>query len=603
MPKRPGNFTPTLEQYHLFLEMLPSMDGTTLKLMRSIVNKMRSSGCKPTNETFKFLFMGRMKLGDQTGSLLYPISMSAVLEDMEREGVPYDASFGELLIEEYTKRGQARIGEQVLAMYEDKFRTQDYEGRQGMAAADLKLVQMAQARGMHSAIQFFRYWKPKQKPSPENITSMLRHSLRLRDLQLLEREFGVKCTVKHWSLLINSNVRVGNARTAYEIYNAAKEAGIIPDTPMVAPLIRFMCQPRPDPSEDETFLGFALRLYDDLRMAFPPKETAQLEEQSTGPDYAIYATLLRGLATCVQSHKYMDVVMELMDDMAKRNLVPDDSAMVTSFIILHMRNSPTLEDALRIYRQHKAGLDENGYAAVLNTFCKLRFGKSVEIPSLKGYFEIVKDMRHGGVNITIEVYTILLSELGLLATQVLKNGGEGAASTLNKLTLTTRRAHDLLTLDASLSPDTILWNQMMNTYQRLECFADAYRIWEMMFLSGQFDQTSVSIILDACGFAGAYPIAQKIITKLSRDSYQFSTHNLNTWLECLCRLGRLDEAISSLCGEGEEPFSDVKPDVESVKIVFKFAKGEKREMDVLVRVRTRLPHVWSELPASIRELI
>jgi len=268
-----------------------------------------------------------------------------------------------------------------------------------------------------------------------------------------------------------------------------------------------------------------------------------------------------------------------------------------------MRNAPTVQDALNVYRLHKSGLDEKGYVAVLAAFCRLRFAKSVQILSLKGYFEIVKDMRFAGLSITVQVYTILLNQLGLIATQMMKESGEGAIETRNQLILTVRRAHDLLTLDASISPDTMLWNQLMDTYQRLGCFADAYRVWEMMYMSGQFNSTSVSTMLDACGFAGAYSVAKRIVTRLVKDTYQFTPHNWNSWLECLCRMSRLDEAVDSLCGEYQGSFRDVASDVENVKMLFKFAKSESREAVVLDQVRTRLPHVWNQLPLSIRELI
>ncbi|KAF5352657.1 hypothetical protein D9756_005972 [Leucocoprinus leucothites] len=604
MPMRAGNFTPSIEQYHLFLEALPDMEGASLKLMRSVVNKMRQSGCKPTTETFKLVFLGRMKLGDLNESPLRPVSMAAVFEDMEREDLPYDPSFGELLLQEFTKRGQTKVGQQILGMYEDKFRDEDREGRKKLSPTELKLVQMAQAKGMHSAIHYFKHLRPKQNPSEGDITAMLRHSLQSRDLQLLEREFGVKCTIIHWSLLINNNVRAGKPGVAYSILKTAKDAGIVPDAPMITPLIRFLCQSRPSPSEEEQHISLALYLYDELRKACPPPESVPSEpnEHSKGPDYTLYTTLLRGLSTSKQSHKYMEIAKELMGDMVKRNLVPDDSNMFTSIIILYMRNAPTVEDALAFYRQHKSALDESGFTAVLAAFCKLRFGDSIQIPSLKGYFEIVKDMRLAGFDITVEVYTILLNQLGFIATQILKEGGESTTETRNSLVSTTRRVHDLLSLDASLSPDTILWNQLMDTYQRLGCFGDAYRVWEMIYLSGQFDSTSVSVMLDACAFSEAYSVARKIITKLTRDDYQFTSHNWNTWMECLCRMGRLDEAIGFLCGK-EESLRNVKRDVESVKIVFKFAKSQKREAEVLVHVRAMLPHIWEQLPSSIRELI
>jgi len=602
MPKRPGNFSPLLEQYHLLLEAIPDMEGTSLRLMRSIVSKMRSSGCKPTNETFKLVFLGRMKLDDQNNSLLQPVSMAAVFEDMEKEDLGYDPSFGDLLLEEFAKRGKSRLGEKLLFMYEDKFL--DRDGRKEPSPEDLKLTQLTQNKGIHSAIQYFRRLKPKKKPSDDNVTAMLRNSLQLHHLQLLEQEFSIKCNIIHWSLLINNNVRAGKASEAYNIYKTARDAGIVPDAPMITPLIGFLCRPTFNSTEEHS-IELALHLYNELRQAHPPPQDApsQADEYSNGPDYPLYASLLRGLSSSKNPLKYTKIAQEVMDDMAKRNCVPDDSNVVTSIIILFMRNAPTVQDALNVYRLHKSGLDEKGYVAVLATFCRLRFEKSVQIPSLKGYFEIVKDMRFAGLSITVQVYTILLNRLGLIATQMMKESGEGAIETRNQLILTVRRVHDLLTLDASISPDTTLWNQLMNTYQRLGCFADAYRVWEMMYMSGQFDSTSVSTMLDACGFAGAYSIAKRIVTRLVKDTYQFTPHNWNTWLECLCRMGRLDEAVDSLCGEYQGSFRDVALDVENVKVVFKFAKSESREAVVLDQVRTRLPHVWNQLPPSIRELI
>ncbi|KAJ3560275.1 hypothetical protein NP233_g10946 [Leucocoprinus birnbaumii] len=606
MPKRPGNFTPTLEQYHMFLEAIPDMPGTSLKFMRSVVNKMRQCGCPPTTETFKILFQARMKLGDLTESVLPAVSAASVFEDMEREQLPYDPSFSKLLLKEYEKRGFNKTGEQVHIMYEDKFRLDLKDGRKMLSPDEAKLVHMAQTRGAQAAVHLFKHLRPRQKPTANDISAMLRHRLQLRDLQLVEREFGIKCSIVHWSYLINNNVRAGKASTAYSIMKAAIEAGIKPDAPMVTPLIRHLCQPRPNIEEEDQCIGAALYFYKELCSAYPPPETVPLEPNepsSKGPDYVLYSILLHGLSTAKQPLKWWNVAKGLMADMARRNLVPDDSNMVTSIVILCMRNSPTVEEALHVYRQHKSVLDQKGFTAVLATFCKLRFGEGVQVPSLKGYFEIVKDMRLAGFSITIEVYTTLLNQLGQIATQVAKEGGPDVAPTIENLIRTTRRVHDLLTLDSSLTADTILWNQLMDTYQRLGCFAETYRLWEMMYLSGQYDTTSVSIMLDACGFAGAHSVARSMLTKLAKDSYQFTLHNFNTWLESLCRMRRLDEAIGALCGRDQATFRALKPDLESVQIVFKFAKEEKRGSEVLIHVRAKLPLIWEQLPSSIRESI
>lgn len=607
MPKRPGHVTPSLEHYHMFLQALPEMENCSFRFMRGVVNNMRPVGCKPTNETFKLLFSGRWRLHDQGGSRVRPVAVAAMFEDMEREGLPYDPSFSELLYDEYFKRGLPLYAEQVQNMYRTRFRACDASVRSAHGDMDLRIMQTAQSKGMRSAIALYKSWKPEKSPSSEQIRTMLRHTRHLPDLHLIEKEFHVKCDVIHWSLLISNNVRAGKLQEALDIYEESKLRGITPDAAMVSPLIHSLCRSSFGPPQ-EANIDRALSLYQDLRAAVPLEESSSPQrashlEHSAGPDQDIYATLLRGLATAKSSRHYMDVAKELMDDMTARNCAQDDSSTVSSIIVLHMRNSSSIEEALEVYRRLKSSLDEKGYTTVLSAFCKLRFGESIQIPSLRGYFEMVKDMRLAGLNITIEVYTILLHQLGLVATQIQEAKHPDVAAFRDKLILTTRRTHDLLTLDASLSPDAILWNQMIDTYQRLGCFADAYRVWEMMYLSGQFDPTSVSIIFDACGYAGAYSVAKRIIKRLVRDDYQFSLHNWNTWLECLCRLGKLDEAVQVLCGEGEGLPKGAQLDTESVKIVFKFAKGERREVEILRHVKRQLPDLWITLPPYIQDLI
>ena len=34
--------------------------------------------------------------------------------------------------------------------------------------------------------------------------------------------------------------------------------------------------------------------------------------------------------------------------------------------------------------------------------------------------------------------------------------------------------------DPSITPDTLLWNQLMNAYQRVGLFVEAYRVWEVL---------------------------------------------------------------------------------------------------------------------------
>jgi pentatricopeptide repeat protein len=601
MPKLPGHITPTLEHYHMFLKALPDMETCTLRIMRSIVKNMRPVGCKPTHETFEILWINRWKLYDAGNNIIRPNTATALFDDMERDGLSHSPSFSALLFQEYSRRGFPAYAEQARNMYDARFSANDTSASPAYGEMDIRLIRAAHSKGMRSAIILFKSWKPDRIPSPKQIGTLLRHSRLLADLRLIEQEFSVKCDVAHWTRIIMNNTRAGQLREALSIYDESKLAGIIPDTTMASPLIHSLCQSSFSPPQ-EADIEKALSIYQDLCSAVSPEEN--YADHPSSPDQDIYSTLLRGLATVKNFYKYMNTAKKIMDDMAARDVTYEDSATATSIIALHIRNATNTEEALEIYRRLKSPLDDKGYTTVLNIFCKLRFEATTTIPSLRGYFEIVKDMRLAGFNTTVEVYTILLHQLGIIATEVRqRHGFPDAPLVLERLIHTLRRVHDLLTLDASLSPDAVLWNQMINTYQRLGCFADAYRIWEMMYISGQFNSSSVSSILDACGYASAYSIARRVVERLMKDNYRFTSHNWSTWLECLCRVGKLDEAIKILCGESETSPQGVRLDAESVKLVFKFAKGEGRGGEMLRQVMEKSPDLWDTLPVHVQEFI
>jgi len=108
----------------------------------------------------------------------------------------------------------------------------------------------------------------------------------------------------------------------------------------------------------------------------------------------------------------------------------------------------------------------------------------------------------------------------------------------------------------------------------------------------------VSIILDGCGYAGQWQTATQICSKLLNDGYSFNLRTWHAWLECLCRLGKLDEAVKMVClSMGKQ----VRPDVNTVKILFHFAKKTKQLHNVQVRIRRYLPDLYHSLPEDLRE--
>jgi len=529
---------------------------------------------------------------------------STILEDMKREGLPFDQTLSDMLFSGYADRGKFVYAREIQSLFERQFpKVQSSEDERNLSWI-FKLSRASQYRGVKGAMETFRSLEQEGcKADPATVRALLRHSCTLSDLEYVEKELELKPSIDVYSRVIDNCTRAGHIAGALALYDRAKSEGLKPDAPLVAPLIKFLCQ-MIDGEPPEESLDKAIVLYQDLSSCHPfdiaTKDKASYLEHSAGPDLNIYHMLLRGLASSSNIQKYFPVASSLLEDMDVRGLSKNDSITASSIIVLHMRNAKQPADALDAYHMHRSSLDEKGYAVVLHAFSKLTFGSIAHVPSLIDYFGIARDMRQAGFAITTEVYTILLKRLALLATQLSHGGqiegdtsGDVEAEFRISLIATTRRVHDLLTLDANISPDAHVWNQLMDTYQRLGCFGDAYRVWELLYLSGMFDHVSVSIILDACGYAGAWQVAKQVRQRLARDKFKLNQRNWNAWIECLCRLGHLNDAVKTVCIEmgGEE----VSADVESVRILLKFARKAGRQDEVVSRIRQYLPDLWTSL--------
>lgn len=603
MPSRPERSTPTLDQFHMFLKACVVPES--FKYMRNVVLSMRRVGCQPTNETFKILIRARWEKSTREEKVPHVIVFSTIIDDMKQEGLPYDPGIDDTLYDNYAIRGFTAYAEQIRTIYHAQFPNIPSSQEQQTTELDLKLYQAVQAGGIKAAIELFRSTRlDGDITSTATSISVLQYSRMIDDLRTMEKELDVKATAGDWSMLISNNVRSGNLSDAISVYQEMKKLDVVPDTASVCSLIKSLCQSTlKTPSEN--FLDHALSMYHDLdKTASSPSPSAPAVEEvglSNGPSADVYEALLRGLASSTNVSKYLPLAKSLMADMGARNMSLKDSIAASSIIVLLMRQSPTPSDALEVYQGLCSSLDEKGYAIVLNAFSKLIFGDGIRIPSLNDYFNIIKDMRCASLNITAEVYTIFLRQLGAVATQLQDLGEDSSADLSNQLLLTTRRTHDLLTLEAAVSPDADVWNHLMHTYERLGCFADSYRVWDLMYLTGRFDNLSVSIILEACGHAGAWQVARNICAKLFNDRFQFNLHNWNTWLECLCRLGRLNDALKVACLDMGKGNNSVAPDVESAQILIKYSKQANQYKEVLARIQRHLPDLWRNLPEDLKQ--
>ena len=571
MPLLPGHSKPDLYQMHLVLKA--SSETSTFQFLRDFVTNMRRMNQRPTIQTFSILFNARWKIASRNDEVPSVDELAFLVREYVRQGLPFDPVIAEALYVGYSRIGKVDQAKEILDIYE-------------LATNPLQdgNEEITEETSLNS--------RPHDPATP-----LLRHAKTYADIKQVSESPGMRCTVAHYSIVLNNSLKAGNLKEALHIYEQSKADGIVPDAPLISPLLRALAR---EPSEES--IDKAVTIYRDLANAAPTgtvQIVKSLNDHSPGPDAAIYSCLFRMLLSSPNNAKYIPIVNSLLDEMEARGLPMDNNSVATTKIILEMRQTRTFEDALDTYLKHRRKLNEHGYAAVLQEYCRLSFSGNLEVPLITDYFSFINDMRQQQLRITPTVYTIILHHIGITATRLRQVNGSEQGS-YQRLIDTTRRVHDFLTLDASISPDAILWNQVMNTYQRLGCFGDAYRMWEMMYLTGRYDQVSVNIMLDACGYAGQINLANSIRSKLAKVGFALDMRNWNTWVECLCRNGKFSDAINVLCVEMEK--NGVEPNLETFRILLKFSKKFARSQDIRRRLEKSVPHLWSRLPEYIRNI-
>ena len=591
MPQKPGNMTPTLLQWHMFFEWCA--ETGLVKFIHHGVSKMHRSGRRPSFKTFEILFKSLFDSGAPLKKFY------DALDVMEQTSLTYNESFANFIYDGFVNLGLADRALEMKNVYWKRFSERSKSTDPRMVEWTESIEREAEERGVIAALKLCKSLQREGfKPGPHTLTVLIRHTRRLDHLRYAEAELDLRANIIQWAILINNTVRVGDMSGALSIYEESKAAGIVPAVPLIHPLVNALCTS--SSSLDDAVIDRALELYKDLAEAAPIAQSqapkSPKHRHSLGPDANLYNILFRAFGASKNVRKYFPIALSLLEEMEARNVELESPLAVSALIIVVMRCSSSFDDGLKAYRRicrrpNAPRLDAKGYQAILNTFTQLSFGHET-LPSVWHYFEVVKDMRMAGVEVTAPVYTILLRHLALLAADLPPEERDSIAAAV-------RRVHDHLTLDPSLTPDTMLWNQLMDSYQRAGLFAEAYRVWEMLFITERFNNASVAIIIDACGFARSWPMAAQVCLKLSKIGFKFNQRTWNAWVECMCRVGKLDDALKVVCLEMGKDQPGVSPDVGTVKILLSFAARTNQQDEVMDRIKRYLPQLWHTLPNEL----
>ncbi|KAG8219511.1 hypothetical protein J3R82DRAFT_459 [Butyriboletus roseoflavus] len=595
MHEKPGNVRPFLEHWHAFLNYCA--DSGQPKIIRHAMSKMAHSGRKPNNNTFRIFFRALFNSGA-------PVSeFYNAFDRIENYSFRYDESLAEMLFEGFMKFNEPQQAVEVKEEFQNRFSKRVVKSNAIQAEWEESLENEVEKCGIESAVKLCEDFRREgYKVASHSLTVMLRSSRQVADLEYAEAALEMKAGPLQWSILVGNAVQAGDLPGADSIYRQFRLRGLTPDAPLIQPLVAALCESA-FRSHDDGPIDQALELYRELSLANPPSSsnattTRQFGRQrSLGPDAYMYGTLLRAMANSVDVQKYSQLAVDLLADMEAREIKPDGHVAVASLIVMAMRSSSSFDDALTAYRkvmgnENPKNVGVKGYRWILYVLSRLSFDHEHAFPPIWHYFEIVKDMSRSGVEITPYVYASLLRRLAKLA-----EGTSGEDS--RRLAASVRRVHDHLTLDPSITPDTLLWNQLMDAYQRVGLFVEAYRVWEVLLISETYDHASVSIILDACGYANAWPLAEQVIKKLSERSFPLNQGNWNAYVECMCRNGMLNDAVKMVCLEMGKNQKDVKPNSATAQVLLTFATRTNQQDEVAMRLQRYLPELWESLPADL----
>ena len=593
MPTKPGHVQPTLEFWHMFMDHC--LTHSNIQIMSRGIHVMQSQGRPANNVTYKFLI--RKVLMSSSHRFLWTIR---IINRISRARLPFDDALLGMILEGFNGLGLPSQAARSEAVYRSRFLDHQQPPRERHGQDfNMQLAQTFRAHGQAAAVQLCRSLRRHGfQPTQATFTSLLGDARRVEDVTFWEQTFEIKAGSRVWSKVIRNALLLGSPPAVLEIYLAAKAGGVTVDLALAEPVIRSLCSSSLQAPTDAA-LDLAVKIYREIEEA----PSSEAKAAGFGPQVALFQTLLRALSVSSNKTKYMPIAIDLLEEMKRRGL--SESAHVTSLVILLMRSASSFAEAFDAYKsvreRTRIPFKAKGYAAILHTFTTLKFDNRT-VPPWQDYFHIVKDMQEDGSPVLPHLYTNMLRQMARMAVRA-KPSDADYISSLQKIVQAARDVQNLVTMSTATvkTLDTPFWNQLMDTYQRAGAFEDARRVWDKLFHEGRADSASVSIIFDACGYAHAGRTAVQVFASLRANGYGLNLRNWHAWLECLCRLGQLDDATRYFCLEMNSGPHGVSPDEQGARILLKFANQRGVGDEVRMRIQRFLPALWEKLPPDIAQ--
>lgn len=381
--------------------------------------------------------------------------------------------------------------------------------------------------------------------------------------------------------------------TAIEVYHLARDKEVETDSTLAREIIV------PLTASDTPRLEEALSIYSDY-LGFNPPDIPTSDRR----DPTIIFTSL--LYACAKVPSHSSTALRILTDMRSRKLSFSPSTLGALATTL-TRSAPDHQTAFNLYA-HLYALDSNAfnrrtYESILSGFIIHSTPNSPVAPT-NLYLEIIRDMKKAGLRIGSYSITSLLTSYGLQATKLTKRARiedqpirqikvNGLLRGINEL-------HTMIKLDPLVEVDIPLLNALMDAYNRVGAYAEAFEVWDELVerrsrLSlEEMDQysPSINIMLDTCGHSNSLFRAKKAWAWANRWRLNSNKKCWDAYIECLCRCGEIEhgyEVVREMRDLEETP----DPSVETIMVLVKFSwKNRKDFEEAKERVQKEFPELW-----------
>ncbi|TFK30903.1 hypothetical protein FA15DRAFT_662970 [Coprinopsis marcescibilis] len=585
MRKLPGNFKPSTAIFNLCLRDLAFRTFSGLK--RAATPLKGRARCPLNADTFDILLQRSFQMSREANKPPFWVDVRWIFEFCRGDSIQWSQDTSTLIYNTFAKASMEDVGRELQSRYDS------YKSNANVPASVWWEERLRNLRGQNDVGESLAQLRSMTDNADISEHTkligqvLLEDSMSVADLRLLDRELGPSHSTDRWAYVIENITRAAKADEAYSVYQAAKAEKVHITIQLVAPILREFSY---IPSISDDIIERSLAVYRDLKSSCPPRPKQRDLSTETAE---MYASLFR-LISKYGNDKYYPVAQSLVEDMSAYG-VPMQSKIAESLINIEMRRASTEEEAIQAYHRWKEFLAPEGYPQVLIRFSQLSFDSN-PIPSLREYFRIVKDMQLAGPSrVTNKAYSIILTRIGMLASEM-KREGTLTYELRDYFIDATRRAHDHLTLDSNITPSSYVFAQLINTYQRLDCFGDAYRVWQLMYLTGTHNPHSISNILDACGYAEDLYTAKAVWNRLSKDRYPFEFKHWQTWVECLCRCHQVQHAIKVVLEDfpqaGHDSFT-------LIPLLLKMATKERKLKYALETIQAQNPSMYHKIQTQL----